>query len=119
MAFKEDSLFRLKFLLIRPAFVRQHSVDVDPEVSVTICAFYDFSIEGDCWHCLSYCFAADGVPQGLGLALNRFRTLSFGTIVTLFLAASEQRWLLCGCHWLFCRLARRRKCKHPASTIAV
>ena len=48
--------------------VCQHSVEVDPEVSETICAFYDFSIEGDCWHCLSNCFVVEGAPQGLRLA---------------------------------------------------
>ena len=41
---------------------------MDPEVSETVRAFYGFSIEGDCWHCLSYCFVVQGAPQGLRLA---------------------------------------------------
>ena len=48
--------------------VCQHSVEVDPEVPGTVRAFYDFSIEGDCWYCLSYCFVVKAAPQGLRLA---------------------------------------------------
>ena len=51
---------------LRP--VRQHSVKVDPEVSKTAHAYYGFSTEGDCWHCLSYCFVVEGALQGLSLA---------------------------------------------------
>ena len=40
---------------------------MDPEVSEAVRAFYDFSFEGDYWHCLSYCFVG-GAPQGLHLA---------------------------------------------------
>ena len=42
--------------------------EVDPEVSETVRAFCGFSIEGDCWHCLSYCFVVKGAPQGLRFA---------------------------------------------------
>ena len=53
--------------------VHQHSVEVDPKVSEAVHAFYDFSIEGDCWHCLSDCFVVEGAPQGLCLAWIEFR----------------------------------------------
>ena len=54
---------------LAPEFCRSdlHSVEADPEVSETVRAFYDFSIEGDCWHCLSYCFVVEGAPQDLSL----------------------------------------------------
>ena len=48
--------------------MRQHSVEVDSEASETVLAFYGFSIEDDCWHCLSCCFVVEGAPQGLRLA---------------------------------------------------
>ena len=28
--------------------VREHSIGVDPELPESVCAFYDFSIEGNC-----------------------------------------------------------------------
>ena len=37
-----------QYILFSLCLVRQHSVEVDPEVSETVRAFYDFSIEGDC-----------------------------------------------------------------------
>ena len=61
---------------------------MDPEVSETVCAFYDFSVEGDGWHCLSYCFVVEGTPQGLRLAWTDFG-LSLGTRVTFFPAALD------------------------------
>ena len=67
-----------------------HSVEVDPEVSETVRAFYGFSIEGDCWHYLSYCFVVEGAPQGLRLAWVA-QTLSLGTNVTSFPAAPGQQ----------------------------
>ena len=36
---------------------------MDPDVTETVRAFYDFSIEGDCWHCLSCCFVIEGASQ--------------------------------------------------------
>ena len=52
--------------------VHHHCVEVDPKVSETVHVFYDFSTEGDCWHCLSYSFVVEGAPQGLCLAWTDF-----------------------------------------------
>ena len=82
--------------------VCQHSVEVDPEVSETVRAFYDFSIEGNCWHCLSYSFVLEGAPQGLWLAW-----IDFGLCLLAPMWHFSQLLLdsndCCVCHWLFCR----------------
>ena len=74
MAFNADSPFLYLSFVDSTCvlYVYKHSVEVDPEVSETVRAFYGFSIEGDCWHCLSYCFVVEGAPQGLRLAWADF-----------------------------------------------
>ena len=52
------------FLAPEFCWFKLHSVEVDQEVSETVPAFYKFSIEGDCWHCLFYCFVVEDAPQG-------------------------------------------------------
>ena len=64
--------------------VRQYPVEVDPEVSETVCWFYDFCIEGDCWHCLSYCFVFEGAPQGLRFAWIDLDSVSWHQCDTFF-----------------------------------
>ena len=51
-------------------FVGEGSVEVDPEVSEAVCAFYDFSFEGDCLHRPTRCFVVEVAPQGVRLAWN-------------------------------------------------
>ena len=102
-----QSFHEPKFCWFNLLLVRQHSVEAeDPEVSEIVHAFYDFSIEGDCWHCLSNCFIVEGAPQGLCIVWTDFG-LSPGTIVTLFSSCALTVVTLCRCHWLFCRIARR------------
>ena len=80
MTFNEDSPFmHPSFFLFYMRAIRQHSVEVDPEVSESVRVFYDFSIEGDCWHCVPYCFVVEGVPQGL-----RHAWIDFGLLVPIW-----------------------------------
>ena len=52
-----------KMLLCRAFF----SSDTDTEVHASVYAFCDTFTEGGCWHSLSFCTVAEGVPQACAL----------------------------------------------------
>ena len=70
--------------VLHPSFVNKHpackcSVKLDCEISEAVFAFYDFSIERDCYHSLSCYFVVETSPQALRLACVYFRSFSLGT----------------------------------------
>ena len=93
--------------------VRQRSVEVDPEISETVRTFYDFSIEGDCWHYLSHCSVIKGAPQSLRLAFDFGLCLLAPTwhLFQLLLDSSDWCVDVTGC---FVDKPVVRKCKHLA-----
>ena len=116
MAFNADSpfFFAPEFCWFDLSLVRQHSVEVDPEVSETVHAFFDFSDEGDSWHFLSYCFVVEGAPQGLRLAWINFGICLLAPMWHLFQLLLDSGDCCVDVTGCFVDKPVVRKRKHPA-----
>ena len=90
MAFSVHSPCLSPTLLIWPVSCYV-TVEVDPEVFEAVRALHILSIERDCWHRLFCSFAVERCKTEVVSYLDRFPTLSLGTIVTLFQLFLEEK----------------------------